>query len=73
MASANISSLFVNVYKDALVVRDDAATFNADDGLVLAAVAAVLVVEVEKAVTTTVLVRKQAVAAGTNFMMMINL
>ena len=75
LASVNISSLFVNVYKDALVVWDDAATFNADDNgvvLVFAAVVFVVVVvgEVEKAVTTTVLVRKQAVAAGTNFMMM---
>ena len=75
LASVNISSLFVNVYKDALVVWDDAATFNADDNgvvLVFAAVVFVVVVvgEVEKAATTTVLVRKQAVAAGTNFMMM---
>lgn len=56
----------MNVYKDAFVVWD-AATFNTDD--VVPVFTVVVVVGEEKAVTTTVLVRKQAVAAGTNFMM----
>ena len=76
MASVNISSLFVNVYKDADVVVV-AATFNADDDdvpvLIQVFFTDVVVVDTEKAATPTAevaaVVRKHAVAAGTNFMM----
>jgi hypothetical protein len=72
LASVNISSLFVNVYKDADAVVV-AATFNADDDVpVLLAFTDVVAVDTEKAATTTAevaVVRKHAVAAGTNFMM----
>ena len=75
MASVNISSLFVNVYKDADVVV--AATFNADDDdvpvLMPVFFTDVVVVDTEKEATPTAevaaVVRKHAVAAGTNFMM----
>jgi hypothetical protein len=77
LASVNISSLFVNVYKDADVVVV-AATFNADDDddvpvLMPVFFTDVVVVDTEKAATPTAevaaVVRKHAVAAGTNFMM----
>ena len=75
MASVNISSLFVNVYKDADVVVV-AATFNADDDdvpVLIQVFTDVVVVDTEKAATPTAevaaVVRKHAVAAGTNFMM----
>jgi hypothetical protein len=75
LASVNISSLFVNVYKDADVVV--AATFNADDDdvpvVLMLVFTDVVVVDTEKAATPTAevaaVVRKHAVAAGTNFMM----
>jgi hypothetical protein len=75
LASVNISSLFVNVYKDADVVVA-AATFNADDDdvpVLMPVFTDVVVVDTEKAATPTAevaaVVRKHAVAAGTNFMM----
>jgi hypothetical protein len=77
LASVNISSLFVNVYKDADVVVV-ATTFNADDDddvpvLMPVFFTDVVVVDTEKEATPTAevaaVVRKHAVAAGTNFMM----